>query len=79
MRNACMRAVQHQSYGHFLYFHRLFVTRYLANPMKTMRLIRVLGNEGQSMCSLILADPSEAAIEWFHGMHEKYGDAIELD
>ena len=47
-------------------------------PMKTMRLIRVLGAEGQSMCSLILADQSDAAVEWFQGIGNKYGESIKV-
>lgn len=47
-------------------------------PMKTMRLIRVLGVEGESMCSLILADQSDAAVEWFRGIGKKYGESIEV-
>ena len=47
-------------------------------PMKTMRLIRVLGNEGQSMCSLILADQSDAAVEWFQGIGKKFGETIKV-
>ena len=47
-------------------------------PMKTMRIIRVLGTEGQSMCSLILADQSDSAIQWFHGLVEEYGATIDL-
>ena len=47
-------------------------------PMKTMRIIRVLGSEKQSMCSLILADQSDPAIQWFHGLVEQYGATIDL-
>ena len=47
-------------------------------PMKTMRLIRFIGTEGQSMCSLILADSSDASIQWFHGIVEEYGETINL-
>ena len=47
-------------------------------PMKTMRIIRVLGTEGQSMCSLILADQSDSAIQWFHGLVEEHGATIEV-
>lgn len=54
-------------------------------PAKTMRLIRILGGVGtspeqeqQSMCSLILADPSEAAIQWYQELRTKYGEAITL-
>ena len=47
-------------------------------PMKTMRLVRILGAEGQSMCSLILADTSDEACEWFHKMKEEYGETIDL-
>lgn len=47
-------------------------------PMKTMRIVRFVGTEGLSMCSLILADPSEAATKWFHGLVEEYGETIAL-
>lgn len=47
-------------------------------PMKTMRLIRLLGDEGKSLASLILADTSDKAVEWFHGIHEKYGESIKV-
>lgn len=53
-------------------------------PMKTMRLIRVLGGGGggkdekTSICSLILADPSDAAIEWYQGLRAEYGETIDL-
>mmetsp|Transcript_24480 Transcript_24480/g.52106 ORF Transcript_24480/g.52106 Transcript_24480/m.52106 type:complete len:196 (+) Transcript_24480:142-729(+) len=47
-----------------------------ASPAKegrTMRLVRFLNEEGGSICSLILADDSEPAAEWYEGMAAKYG------
>jgi hypothetical protein len=40
---------------------------------KTMRVSRFLNEKGTPICSLILADHSEKAINWFEGMVEKYG------
>lgn len=47
-------------------------------PMKTMRIIRILKSEDESMCSLILADPSEAAVKWFRSLQQDYGETIDL-
>jgi hypothetical protein len=47
-------------------------------PAKIMRLIRLLSTEGQSMCSLILADDSDAAVEWYTDLRETYGETINL-
>jgi hypothetical protein len=40
---------------------------------KVMRASRFLNEKGTPICSLILADSSEKAINWFEGMVEKYG------
>jgi hypothetical protein len=40
---------------------------------KVMRVSRFLNEKGTPICSLILADSSEKAIDWFEGMVEKYG------
>jgi hypothetical protein len=47
-------------------------------PQKTLRLLRLLNASGDSMCTVILADDSEAAAEWFEGMLSKYGSDIQL-
>lgn len=47
-------------------------------PIKTLRLARLLNTSGDSMCSIILADSSDEAIEWFEGMVSKYGSEIQL-
>ena len=45
---------------------------------KIMRVSRFLNDEGQSMCSLILADSSTESAEWFDGMSKKYGLEVNL-
>ena len=45
---------------------------------KTMRIIRFVNTEGGPMCSLILQESDEAAIEWFTGMMDQYGPMLEL-
>lgn len=48
-------------------------------PKRTMRLLRFLQPEGESMCSLILADDSEAAQKWFDDeLIGKFGTEIQL-
>jgi len=47
-------------------------------PAKTMRIIRLLNAEGESMSSLILADSSEEATKWYHAFVEKRGSEIQL-
>ncbi|VEU37789.1 unnamed protein product [Pseudo-nitzschia multistriata] len=45
---------------------------------KTMRLMRLLNADGGSICSLILADDSQAASDWYGGMTETYGSDFEF-
>jgi hypothetical protein len=47
-------------------------------PAKTLRIIRMLNAEGESMTSLILADPSEEALQWYHKLVETRGGVIQL-
>lgn len=47
-------------------------------PAKTLRIVRLLNAEGESMSSLILADSSDAATKWYHGLVEKRGNEIQL-
>jgi hypothetical protein len=47
-------------------------------PNKTLRLLRLLNAAGDSMCSVILADDSEAAADWFEAMLSKHGSDIQL-
>jgi hypothetical protein len=47
-------------------------------PAKTLRIIRLLNDVGDSMSSLILADSSDEAITWYHGLVEKRGNEIQL-
>jgi hypothetical protein len=47
-------------------------------PAKTLRIIRLLNDVGDSMSSLILADSSDEAIAWYHGLVEKRGNEIQL-
>lgn len=47
-------------------------------PAKTLRIIRLLNDQGASMSSLILADPSEEATAWYHNVVERRGSEIQL-
>lgn len=47
-------------------------------PAKTLRIIRLLNAEGESMTSLILADPSKEAMQWYHKLVETRGGVIQL-
>ena len=47
-------------------------------PAKTMRIIRLLNAVGESMSSLILADASDGARAWYHGLVETHGSEIQL-
>ena len=47
------------------------------NPKgKTLRLLRLLNAEGGSICSLIVADDSEAAQSWYKDLSDRYGTEI---
>lgn len=43
---------------------------------KTMRIIRIMNESDISMASLILADPSDAASEWFNDMVKTSGNEV---
>jgi hypothetical protein len=47
-------------------------------PAKTLRIIRLLNDLGESMSSLILADSSDEAITWYHDLVENRGNEIQL-
>lgn len=47
-------------------------------PAKTLRIIRLLNDVGESMSSLILADSSKEAQTWYHDLVEKRGHEIQL-
>lgn len=47
-------------------------------PKKVLRIIRLLNAEGESMSSLILADESNKAVDWFKGLIGIFGDEIQL-
>jgi len=47
-------------------------------PAKTLRIIRLLNAEGESMSSLILDDTTDAATKWYHSLVEKHGNEIQL-
>jgi putative heme iron utilization protein len=42
-------------------------------PGRTMRILRLVNDQGQSICSLILSEDSETTAEWFRSMTDKYG------
>jgi len=43
-------------------------------PHRTMRILRLIKEGGESICSLIVSEDSEATMEWFSAMKTKYGD-----
>lgn len=54
-------------------------------PSKTLRIVRLLNAEGESMSSLILVVPETEekegrgdAIQWFHNLVERYGSELQL-
>eukprot|EP00568_Trieres_chinensis_P008791 CAMPEP_0183307290 /NCGR_PEP_ID=MMETSP0160_2-20130417/17243_1 /TAXON_ID=2839 ORGANISM="Odontella Sinensis, Strain Grunow 1884" /NCGR_SAMPLE_ID=MMETSP0160_2 /ASSEMBLY_ACC=CAM_ASM_000250 /LENGTH=223 /DNA_ID=CAMNT_0025470845 /DNA_START=32 /DNA_END=703 /DNA_ORIENTATION=+ len=46
---------------------------------KTMRICRFLDGEGGPICSLILADASQEAADWFRGLTIRYGYEVQAD
>lgn len=42
-------------------------------PSKIMRICRFLNQDGESICSLILSESGQEAVEWFAHMKECYG------
>lgn len=52
------------------------------SPVKegsTMRLMRFLDGDGGSICSLILAEESDTAKEWYQTMTKKYGSEFNFE
>jgi hypothetical protein len=48
-------------------------------PAKTLRIIRLVNSDGDTISSLILADSTEEAIKWYHNdLIGKYGCEIQL-
>ena len=47
-------------------------------PAKTLRIVRLLNAVGDSISSLILADGSDQATSWYHGLVERRGAEIQL-
>jgi putative heme iron utilization protein len=43
-----------------------------------MRIMRFLNDTGKPICSLILANDSEEAAEWYKSISEKYGQEMQL-
>lgn len=43
-------------------------------PGRTMRILRLSNEQGQSICSLIVSEDSEAMADWFQSMRDKYGE-----
>ena len=52
------------------------------SPVKegnTMRLLRLLNGDGGSICSLIVAEESDTANEWYETMTQKYGSGFHFE
>lgn len=47
-------------------------------PGRTMRILRLVNDQGQSICSLIVSEDSEVTAEWFRSMTDKYGAEWQL-
>ncbi|GKY92688.1 hypothetical protein MPSEU_000259400 [Mayamaea pseudoterrestris] len=47
-------------------------------PKRVMQSVRLLNANGVSMCSLILADESDAAIDWYMKLQDSYGTEVQL-
>mmetsp|Transcript_59038 Transcript_59038/g.66078 ORF Transcript_59038/g.66078 Transcript_59038/m.66078 type:complete len:112 (-) Transcript_59038:49-384(-) len=45
----------------------------------TMRLMRLLDGDGGSICSLIVAEESDTAKEWYQTMTKKYGSGCNFE
>jgi hypothetical protein len=43
-----------------------------------MRILRLLNDVGKPICSLIVADDSPEAADWYQGMTAKYGQEVQL-
>lgn len=46
---------------------------------KIMRIMRFLNNDDKSICSLILADESVEAVEWYQEILSKYGPEMKIE
>lgn len=47
-------------------------------PKRVMKILRFLNDVGKPICSLILADDSEASMNWYQAMTTKYGGEVQL-
>lgn len=45
---------------------------------KVIRVIRFLNNKGAPMCSLILGNDSQEAVEWYNELRNTYGEDVQL-
>lgn len=50
----------------------------VVSDIKTLRIMRMINDEGKSICSLILVNQSSEAAEWYQSMMEKYGPETKL-
>lgn len=57
---------------------KVALTEKEAANKKQMRVVRFLNNEGAPMCSLILRDESEQAVEWYRKLQEEFGHEMQL-
>jgi hypothetical protein len=46
---------------------------------RTMRILRFLKEGGESICSLIVSEDSEATKKWFSALQNKYGDEWKVE
>ena len=56
----------------------VLVTKTNKPEHKTVRLVRLLNANGDSMCSLILAASEDEAVAWFNGLVDQFGSEIQL-
>ena len=47
-------------------------------PNKTLRIVRLLNDSGESITSLILVDVSDDAQKWFGDMIQRHGSIVQL-
>lgn len=45
---------------------------------RTMRILRFVNEVGKPVCSLIVAEDSDASVEWYNTITTKYGSEIQL-
>ena len=48
-------------------------------PNKTLRIVRLINEHGDSMTSLILVDMSDNASKWFANLIQRHGSIVHLD